>query len=107
MRMTCGGDRIRIWRITDPDTLLREKQQLMDEIHEIRLKSQIDATQLISDHNHKEGMLEATKLELERQISKLKQKKEIYKSDSAQTGQKVTQLEQELKEARQSQADYQ
>lgn len=25
MRLTCGGDRLRIWRITDPETYLRDK----------------------------------------------------------------------------------
>lgn len=52
-------------------------------------------------------MLEATKLELERQIAKLREKKQNLKLDGSQTAAKVAKLERQLTESRQQQAEYQ
>lgn len=66
IRLSCGGDRIRVWRISDPETHQRELRAVTEELADIRWKKELEAAQLINDHNHKEGMMAAAKQELEK-----------------------------------------
>lgn len=50
IRLTCGPDRIRLWRITDVTTHNRELDRWAEKVEEVRLNKERECSQLIQDH---------------------------------------------------------
>ena len=64
LRVSCGPDRIRLWRLSDFEKHSKELDLKCEQIEELKLQNEKAMTQLIADHSRREAELNVEKQDL-------------------------------------------